>query len=108
MYMQISYTDHSKAYMPKMSASTKYHSYLSLMPDDIPDDDDEDGEDAHKRRAKILSDFRALSYDEQKRQRVDWAKDLEATENEIAELKEKLAFKTAWCGILQRNLGISR
>jgi predicted component of type VI protein secretion system len=28
--------------------------------------------------------------------------------NEIQEVKEKLAFKIAWCRVLQKNLGISR
>ena len=37
-----------------------------------------------------------------------WAKDLERTLNEIQEVKEKLAFKTAWCRGLQKDLGITR
>ena len=37
-----------------------------------------------------------------------WAKELERTLNEIAEVKEKLAFKTAWCRVLQKDLGITR
>ncbi len=27
---------------------------------------------------------------------------------EIAAIKESLALKTAWCGVLRRNLGVSR
>ena len=37
-----------------------------------------------------------------------WAKELERTLNDIAEVKEKLAFKTAWCRVLQKDLGITR
>ena len=37
-----------------------------------------------------------------------WAKDLERTLNEIQEVKELLAFKTAWSRVLQKDLGITR
>ena len=108
----------SKAYVPKVSGSEKYRSYLSLMPEDIPSsegvsgggsgDPAADEEEEEGKRQQILSEFRALSYEDQIGQRISWAKDLERTENEILELKERLAFKTAWCGVLRRNLGISR
>lgn len=53
---------------------------------------------------QILSDFRALSFEEQKQLRFEWHRDLETTEREMAEIKELLAFKTAWCGVLRRKL----
>lgn len=106
---KITYVDHRKAYViPKMGSSkheSKYRSYLSLMPEDVKDDPESEADE--KKRAQILSDFTALSYEEQQNQRITWAQELLQTENEIIELKEKLAFKTAWCGVLRRNLGLT-
>lgn len=80
------------------------------MPEDIPSSEaaGEPEEEEEGRKQQILSEFKALSYEDQIGQRITWAKELEKTESEILELKERLAFKTAWCGVLRRNLGISR
>ena len=62
--LKVSYTDHTKAYVAKVSGSDKYRSYLSLMPDkDEGEEDDGDDEEAEKRE-KILNEFRALSFEE--------------------------------------------
>eukprot|EP00094_Tigriopus_californicus_P006100 TCALIF_05874-PA protein Name:"Protein of unknown function" AED:0.29 eAED:0.29 QI:0/-1/0/1/-1/1/1/0/299 len=106
---KITYVDHRKAYViPKVGSSkheSKYRSYLSLMPEDVTDDPECEVDE--KKRAQILSDFTALSFEEQQNQRLTWAQELLQTEDEIAVLKEKLAFKTAWCGVLRRNLGLT-
>ena len=57
--------------MPKVSGSEKYRAYLSLMPEDIEGGSNEEEEDeAAARRSQILSEFRALSYEEQMNQRI--------------------------------------
>ena len=55
--------------MPKVSGSEKYRAYLSLMPEDIEGGNEEEDE-AAARRSQILSEFRALSYEEQMNQRI--------------------------------------
>jgi hypothetical protein len=57
-------------YVPKVSASEKYRSYLSLMPEDVADGKEEDDEDEADKKAQILSEFKALSYEEQMNQRL--------------------------------------
>lgn len=108
--LKISYVDHSKAYVAP--GVEKYRSYLSLMPEDVEDDEADGGkstaEEEEERRAQILTEFTALSFEEQRAQRIKWAQELALTVDEISEVKERLAFKTAWVGVLQRNLGISK
>ena len=58
-----------QAYVPKVSGSEKYRAYLSLMPEDIEGSNEEEDE-AATRRSQILSEFRALSYEEQMNQRI--------------------------------------
>ena len=53
------------------------------MPGDGEEENDNEEEREEKRR-RILSDFRALSYEDQIEQRIKWAAELEETENEIA------------------------
>ncbi len=103
---KVTYVDHSKPHVTKVKsgANERYRSYLSLM----PEHDQDQEHDQDERRSQILSDFRALSYEDQMGQRHRWAEDLLRTEDDIAELKELLAFKTAWCGVLRRNLGLSK
>ena len=57
-----------QAYVPKVSGSEKYRTYLALMPED--NDIDEEEEEAATKRSQILSEFRALSYEEQMNQRI--------------------------------------
>ena len=67
LIFKVSYLDHSKHYVAKVSASEKYRSYLSLMPEG--EDEGNGGEDdpAEVEKGKrILSEFTALSYEEQK------------------------------------------
>ena len=56
--------------MPKVSGSEKYRAYLSLMPEDIEGGNEEEEDEAAARRSQILSEFRALSYEEQMNQRI--------------------------------------
>ena len=61
--------------MPKVSGSEKYRTYLSLMPEDVEGGNDNEEEDeaaaaAAAKRSQILSEFRALSYEEQMNQRI--------------------------------------
>ena len=53
------------------------------MPEDVEEENDNEEEREEKRR-RIVSDFRALSYEDQIEQRIKWAAELEETENEIA------------------------
>ena len=61
-----------QTYVPKVSGSEKYRTYLSLMPEDVEGGGDKN--DKHDveddRRSVILSEFRALSYEEQMNQRI--------------------------------------
>ncbi len=41
-------------------------------------------QDQGDKTTKFLADFTALSYEEQMRQRLEWVRDLEKTDNEIA------------------------
>jgi len=57
------------------------------MPDDVNEEGGEDPSDRNRRAGsaeKALSEFRALSYEDQLYRRREWAKDLEKTENEIS------------------------
>ena len=58
--------------MPKVSGSEKYRTYLSLMPEDVEggNEEDEAAAAAAAKRSQILSEFRALSYEEQMNQRI--------------------------------------
>ena len=113
---KVTYMDHSKVYVPKVgggaSGHEKYRSYLSLLPTwESPTnakDSESDLNEDDERRSKILSDFKALSYEDQISQRKRWAEELCKLDDEMAEIKELLAFKTAWCGVLRRNLGLSK
>ena len=62
----------SQAYVPKVSGSEKYRTYLSLMPEDVEggNEEDEAAAAAAAKRSQILSEFRALSYEEQMNQRI--------------------------------------
>ena len=94
-----------------LQGAEKYRSYLSLMPEDVEEEEEAGGKttaEEERRREQILSEFTALSFEEQRAQRIKWAQELALTVDEIAELKERLALKTAWVGVLQRNLGISK
>ena len=64
-----------QAYVPKVSGSEKYRTYLSLMPEDVEGgnentEEEEEEEEAATKRSQILSEFRALSYEEQMNQRI--------------------------------------
>ena len=60
-----------QAYVPKVSGSEKYRTYLSLMPEDVEGaNDNEEENEAAMKRSQILSEFRALSYEEQMNQRI--------------------------------------
>ena len=57
--------------MPKVSGSEKYRTYLSLMPEDVEGGmENEEEDEAATKRSQILSEFRALSYEEQMNQRI--------------------------------------
>lgn len=99
---KVTYTNHSKAYIPKVSGSEMYRSHLCLM----PDLDDEYGEASetkseteidtkkaqiHEERLKILAHFQTLSGQEQTEQRENWSEELQTLEQEIADLKSKLS-----------------
>ncbi len=57
-------------YVPKVSASEKYRSYLSLMPEDVEAGDEEEV----AKQSQILSEFKALSYEEQMNQRLQYVR----------------------------------
>jgi hypothetical protein len=66
----VSYTDHRKNYVPKLSGTEVYRSYLSLMPNEDDDSDDSESDlvktdvkKAHiaEERRKILAHFHTLT-----------------------------------------------
>ena len=61
-----------QTYVPKVSGSEKYRTYLSLMPEDVEGGAGGNGDkhDEDDKRSLILSEFRALSYEEQMNQRI--------------------------------------
>lgn len=103
---KVSYVNHKKAYVPKLSGTDVYRSYLSLM----PDDDDEDNikkEEVAEERQKILAHFETLTGAEQERQRSLWTQELSALEDEIGKLKCQLVEKVQRRNVLKRLLGLS-
>ena len=89
---KVTYTNHGKAYVPKIS--DKYRSYLSLMPDEEEVIQDEATKaKIHEERQKILAHFQALTGQQQEEQREIWTEELSILEEEIAQLKIKLGTK---------------
>jgi len=101
---KVTYTNHSKAYVPKVSKTEVYRSYLTLMPDEEEegggetsttksetDTDDTKKAQIHEERLKILAHFQTLSGQEQTQQRETWSQELKILEKEIAELKMQLS-----------------
>ena len=89
---KVTYTNHGKAYVPKIS--DKYRSYLSLMPDEEEVIQDEATKaKIHEERQKILAHFQALTGQQQEEQREIWTEELSILEDEIAQLKIKLGTK---------------
>jgi len=95
--IRVSYEDHSKIYIPKISTSDNYRSYLNLtMPSD-----EESGDEP------IKEQFQSLSPENQARQRQEWSKDLAKTDAEMEALLVKLKEKTRHAQILKRKLGLT-
>ena len=94
---KVTYTNHSKAYVPKFSGAEVYRSYLSLLPDDENEVQEKDVLDESKKakineeREKILAHFQKLSGHEQETQRKVWSEELSQVEKEIAELKVQIS-----------------
>ena len=112
---KVTYTNHSKAYIPKLSGN--YRSYLSLMPDEedeyeastseISSNDDKTKKaQIHEERLKILAHFQALSGQEQTEQRETWSKELQTLEQEIGELKIQLSAQVNRRNHLRLVLGL--
>ena len=91
---KVTYTNHSKAYIPKLSGN--YRSYLSLMPDEedeyetstseISSNDDKTKKaQIHEERLKILAHFQALSGQQQTEQRETWSKELQTLGKSLLE-----------------------
>ena len=102
---KVTYTNHGKAYVPKIS--DKYRSYLSLMPDEEETEPDEATKaKIHEERQKILEHFQALTGQQQAEQREIWSEELSILETEIAQLKIKLGAKLNRRNHLRLLLGI--
>lgn len=107
---KVTYTNHSKNYVPKVSSTEVYRSYLSLMPDD---DDEEtvmsksqEAAKIHEERLKILAHFQALTGQEQTEQRELWSEELAILEKEMAELKIQLGAQINRRNHLRLMLGL--
>ena len=89
----MTYTNHGKAYVPKISGTDTYRSYLSLMPEEEETQDEATKAKIHEERQKILAHFQALTGQQQEEQREIWSDELTLLEEEIAQLKIKLGAK---------------
>lgn len=105
---KVTYTNHSKNYVPKVSSTEVYRSYLSLMPDDEEECMSKSQEAAkiHEERMKILAHFQSLTGQEQCEQRELWSEELAILENEIAELKIQLGAQINRRNHLRLMLGL--
>ena len=62
---KVTYTNHGKAYVPKISGTDMYRSYLSLMPEEEEVQDEATKAKIHEERQKILAHFQALTGQQQ-------------------------------------------
>jgi len=105
---KVTYTNHSKAYVPKLSGTDVYRSYLNLLPEDEEKDEVDESKKSQisEERKKILAHFKSLSGQEQESQRKIWSQELSQIEKEIAELRNQLGVKESRRNHLRHLLGI--
>merc|ERR1711997_1125876 len=116
---KVTYTNHSKAYVPKVSKTEVYRSYLTLMPDEEEEGggdtstskSENEGDDTkkaqiHEERLKILAHFQTLSGQEQTEQRETWSQELKILEKEISDLKSQLSAQINRRNHLRLMLGL--
>jgi len=95
--IRVTYEDHSKVYIPKISTSDNYRSYLNLT---MPSDEDSGDE-------PIKEEFQSLSPENQAKQRQEWAKDLTRTDAEVEALIIEMKGKSRQAQVLKRKLGLT-
>lgn len=95
--VRVSYSDHSKPYLPKISCSDAYRSYLNLT---IPSDDEETS-------LALEEQFHSLSLATREVQIEDWRQELDSTEAEIQSLRTDILSKVRKSNLLKKKLGIT-
>jgi len=95
--VRVSYSDHSKFYLPKISCSDAYRSYLNLT---VPSEEDDNSQ-------HIVEEFTSLSLENRQNQLEEWRKELEITQSDIGAMRKEILLKVRKSNILKRQLGIT-
>jgi len=95
--VRVAYSDHTKPYIPKISCSKAYRSYLNLtMSSDFEES------------TQILTEqYQSLTLSNREAQTQEWKDDLSKTELEIENLRKEILKKVRHANRLKADLGIT-
>jgi len=106
--IRISYSDHSKVYVPKISAA--YRSFLNLTDvTTLQDDGTVDQTTSYQEESleNVEEQFNSLTLENKEKLREEWKQDLIRTQLEIVQLRKDVIVKIRLANNLKRKIGIT-
>jgi len=97
--MRVSYSDHSKPYLPKISCSDAYRSFLNLTEGSASDEEDTP--------ETVSQQFMSLSLENAVAQREEWRVQLNTAETEITSLRKQILQRVRRSNELKERLGMT-